>query len=479
MKKKIIYFSIEIKVREYLGSLILAVYALYRNFSVIIGSKNKILNLIKKKNKGGIFFYKAGIHKNFLQDIKKKTDVHAVIDQEILPGLNKDLYKKIIPQSFHKEVLDHIDYYFACNKDIFKAAKISLPNVSVKNTGLPKFDILKPKYKEIFELQKRKIQKKHGKFILFNSDLFYVSKYHKQQATEYVSWGIKNEKSKKIFLKNSATESIKRYKEFNIITNFFRSIDNKINIKIIIRPHPAESIVDWKNELKNCKNIIIEPATFDVHPWILASEGVLHRGCSTAFQSLFCKKPTGYLALGDQKTIKENHLKDYHFKKILYESSFKINNIEDLNYFIKNRPLLNKYFRKKISYHLGQSEVDASKKIVEILSQKNVIREEFSKKIYLNYFLKGKIKIKLIKIIYKLNNIKHLLFKNLIIFFTKINLINKNINKYYMTPKIPYGISKLETEMYLKIFNKIINKKKMSRIYCSQLDQDLVLIEKK
>jgi len=58
-----------------------------------------------------------------------------------LPGLNKDLYKKIIPQSFHKEVLDHIDYYFACNKDIFKAAKISLPNVSVKNTGLPKFDI--------------------------------------------------------------------------------------------------------------------------------------------------------------------------------------------------------------------------------------------------------------------------------------------------------------------------------------------------
>jgi hypothetical protein len=56
MKKKIIYFSIEIKVREYLGSLILAVYALSRNFSVIIGSKNKILNLIKKKNKGGIFF---------------------------------------------------------------------------------------------------------------------------------------------------------------------------------------------------------------------------------------------------------------------------------------------------------------------------------------------------------------------------------------------------------------------------------------
>jgi len=51
MKKKIIYFSIEIKVREYLGSLILAVYALYRNFSVIIGSKNKILNLIKKKKK--------------------------------------------------------------------------------------------------------------------------------------------------------------------------------------------------------------------------------------------------------------------------------------------------------------------------------------------------------------------------------------------------------------------------------------------
>ena len=86
MKKKIIYFSIEIKVREYLGSLLLAVYALSRNFSVIIGSKNKILNLIKKKNKGGIFFYKAGINKNFLQDKKKKQMFTLLLTKKYCPA---------------------------------------------------------------------------------------------------------------------------------------------------------------------------------------------------------------------------------------------------------------------------------------------------------------------------------------------------------------------------------------------------------
>ena len=42
-----------------------------------------------KKEKGGIFFYKAGVPEIYVDSVEKKTDAHAVFDQELMPGISK------------------------------------------------------------------------------------------------------------------------------------------------------------------------------------------------------------------------------------------------------------------------------------------------------------------------------------------------------------------------------------------------------
>jgi hypothetical protein len=100
--KKTIYISVEIKVREFVSQILFSYYAVKKGYRVYLGSKNEMLNLIKNKtNKGGIFFYKAGVPKKFISIIDKKTDIHAVFDQELMPGISSDREYASLVDVFH------------------------------------------------------------------------------------------------------------------------------------------------------------------------------------------------------------------------------------------------------------------------------------------------------------------------------------------------------------------------------------------
>ena len=88
--KRNIYIPIEVKVREYLPRLFFAHNAMKMNYRIYIGAKNEIFNLIKKKkDKGGIFFYKGGLGKKNTDLIKKKCDLMAIMYEEIMPNMHK------------------------------------------------------------------------------------------------------------------------------------------------------------------------------------------------------------------------------------------------------------------------------------------------------------------------------------------------------------------------------------------------------
>ena len=90
MKKKTVYIAIEIKVREFISQILLASKLIKKNYRVYLGAKDQILYMIKnKKEKGGIFFYKAGVPEIYVDSVEKKTDAHAVFDQELMPGISK------------------------------------------------------------------------------------------------------------------------------------------------------------------------------------------------------------------------------------------------------------------------------------------------------------------------------------------------------------------------------------------------------
>jgi surface carbohydrate biosynthesis protein len=331
MKKKTIYIVIELKVREFVAKILFAYMACLRGYRVYVGSREAIIDLVKSKNFiGGIFFYKAGLQYENCKDVDKKINAHVVLDEEVCPGHNLDNYPNLI-NAFPSTTRRFISKYFYINNKIarFVKKKFSYEKNKIISSGWPRVDIFTKKFSKIFNSDVKKIKKKYKKYYLFVSDFAYITENFQQYALEYLPWGVnKNEhkRYKKLFIELAKYN----YEDFKIISLFLKdfAFKNK-SIKILIRGHPADNIDAWKNVINGIDNLkFLEPKD-DIQPWIMASSGVLHRGCTTSLQAYVLGKPLAFLNL----SIKNNY-KDY-LKKFTLKISKEIKNEKDLKEWMK------------------------------------------------------------------------------------------------------------------------------------------------
>lgn len=465
MEKKSVYIAIEIKVREFISQIFLSSFLIKNGYRVYLGSKNQIFNLIKKKkNKGGIFFYKAGVAKKYVNLVNSKTEKHAVFDQELLPGiLNGKAAKSFYSKNINPFVVNaekFCDAYFATNKLIFDCAKKGLRKLrgKVYHTGSPRIDLWKKKYHYLYDSEVKKIKKKYGNFLLFNSDYQFIT----GNIEKEVSWYFFNPKDVKEWSGGKYKDVIKteykrandNYNEFVKFVPFIKNLSKVTKKKIVIRPHPAENKFVWKKIFSNEKNIFIEDPIKDVFPWILASEGLLHRGCTTSLQSLMIGKPTFFIDLG--KEFKVN----YKFKIFSYQNSIKIKKNFDKNIFhnLKNKKNTVNTKNKFLNYLGVDNKEESIEKITKIFNNFEISKEEkFEFSDQSNF-------IKLKQIYYSLKRILYQIY--LLITFTK-KIQRSDLGKY---EKIYGGISKKEVNFYLKKLNK-------KNINVENVINDVVMIE--
>ena len=444
MKRKTIFIVIELKVREFVAKVLFAYLASLKGYRVYLGSREAIIDLVKKKKSiGGIFFYKAGLQYKICEDIDKKINAHVVLDEEISPGHNTDHYPKMV-NSFHTKTRKFITKYFYINNKISKIVKKKFSNEKKKiiSSGWPRVDIFTNKFSKIFNLDTKKILKKYKKYYLFVSDFSYVSKNYEQYATEYMPWG-ESKKKYKFYKKWYISYAKYNYDDFQNISSFLKDFakENK-DIKILVRGHPADNIEEWKKKIKGIKNMkFLEPKD-DVQPWIMASSGVLHRGCTTSLQAYVLKKPLAFLNLSK----KENYL-DY-LKKFPLKISSNIRNKTDLKKWIKSKH--NKSFTTAVHNELNFPKKKlASEKIIDVLDKINVIKED-------KIILKNRKKILFFDFLkHYFNVIKRQIFLILV----KSKIIKRNLDRFYLYPKLSNGINKNEAFYYLKQIDKNLEKK--------------------
>jgi surface carbohydrate biosynthesis protein len=461
--KKEIYIAIEIKVREYLSKIFLSFFLARRGYRVFLGSKDQIISLIQqKKNNNGILFYKAGIHKNLIKIIDKKTNSQVVIDQEVAPGYtDKKIVSEHIRGSFHKDTLKKIDLYFSPNQRLHKMCKklLSLMRGKVVFSGWPRIDLWKPKYKFLFQNKINDIDLKYKNYILFNSDFGFVTNDYINEATQYNLWGNEDNKNKQNKFYNKQIKLAKEiHSEFKVFSDKIKKFSQKnIHQLILIRIHPSENLQVWKNTFYGCRNIKLMSPIDDVTPWIYCAKYVLHRGCTTALQAAYMNKPTGYF-ISDKKF--KTHLKH---KKIIYDISDKIFNISELSKKINTLKInkKTKNIKKKINKELGIKDKDSVAYIIKELD-KLLCNRSITKKINkkFSYYL---------FIIHYKNLLLRLILKTL----NTIGYTKKSASNFGRSNKIFGGISKKESKKYIDLLNKKFNKK----IKTLNFDNDIVIIE--
>ena len=459
--KKNLYICIEIKVREYLPKIYLSYLATKKNYRVYLGSREAVIDLVEnKETAGGIFFYKAGLDKVSTKKIEKKIDHHVVLDEEVSPGFTKEQYRYRV-LSFHRDSVKKISSFFYINEFVKKIVEKQYPEIIPKKiipSGWPRFDILKRNKLKIFKKDTSKIRKKEKNFFLFISDFAYTSKNFETMATEWNYWGT-NKKSHNNLKKKTIDEAKFHHKDYLKVSDFLINFAKKNeSIKIIIRAHPNESIKIWEKKIKNIKNIKITRPIDNIIPWILASDGVLHRGSTTSIQSRLLNKKVGYINLGN------HNIKNKFFKKMLYDISAPIRNINDLEIWVnsldkkENIYKINKLFEKKNII----TKIEGSKKILEVIEKLNTKKEK--------KYLTNKHEVSLIS--NKTSIIKSFILRKILIILVKLKIINRNIDRFDFVDKIYNGISAKNVNYYLKILRD-----KNKQVQAKQINKNLVVIE--
>ncbi len=387
--KKNIYIPIEILYRELSSRIYLSSIASQAGYRIYLGTKYGIDNLLNQKmnnnNKEGIFFYKSSLfsNKKYIDKIEKVCEHFVVLDEELGPALKSPEFA-----INNRCIFDsRIKYFFVIGENIKK----KILNYdrrfkkNIKVVGWPKFDVYKKKKLKKIILESKQIKKKYGNFYLFSSNFGVLSKKGLKDKLSKIKdlKQFKNFEQKKKELQDNLKDFLKLKKDIKKYC---------LKKKIIIRPHPSEYYhEDWYS-LKRLNSKIDVIYQGESLPWILASDGLIHRGCTTSLDAYLLNKDIYFWKSGRKVKPLE--------KNLTYVISKKISSLKNLNFFFKNRinkKLINTIQREiknihskdsvyKIIDELNKLHVTPAKKI--IIKKKNNSIINFTKK-KLKGFLKN------------------------------------------------------------------------------------------
>ena len=384
-----IYYEIEVIKRELDARILFGIISANKGFSVVIGKKNKLLEKIKYLIPG-VFIFKSSKERpeKLAQYLRKYGFYIFSSDEEGLFNTSSDEVLHRVPEKTIKTV----DKFLAWGDEQANPLRNNYSNIDEKIIlcGNSRFDLLKKPIKNVYLEAANNISKKYGKFDL------YISAFHKYNAltepgTNYLtgvkSWGdnpIEHEKRKKIF------SNMFELQKKNMIStiNFFNSNSKKMN-KMIIRPHPAENLSTWTNNLNEDlkENVVYDH--INTNTWIMAADRVFGYYCTATIEASLLGKMALNLVF-NKGEVYETKIFDLFCNEINNPINY-----EDLDLKIKNLEIKSSkdfvndkasFFFKNNNFYNAELVCDEITKFTKNKKKQNV-KDKFDNKIYFTFFL--------------------------------------------------------------------------------------------
>jgi surface carbohydrate biosynthesis protein len=162
-------------------------------------------------------------------------------------------------------------------------------------TGNPRVDLMRKELLPIFDQNVADLRRRFGKFILVNTNFGYVNSFVKE--LNLLQPGPNG--GDPVFGKNAAGMTpefafglaahkgalFKHFRE--ALPSLGRAFPDH---SIVLRPHPSEDHQPWKEVASGTPNIHVVNEG-NVIPWLMATELLIHNGCSTAVEAAILGKP--------------------------------------------------------------------------------------------------------------------------------------------------------------------------------------------
>ena len=320
IKKKLV-IPVEFKNRELKGACALGSVFLKKGWDIYIGQKQQLFPYIKMFAPS-VWYVKSIVpgENTLLKKFKQCNHFIAINDIE---GLILNPHNKFGYQTrYSKENINLTDLIFFWGKEQLKEfSKVFKSQKKTYISGSQVFDsykIFKPK----------KIKEKNQ--LLFISGFTTQNPLNKKSEEEILDYTTKNKKVGK--LKNTldgwSNQSNIMFHDFLSLLKYMKK-NLKSDIKIVVRPHPAENIDFWYNFKKeNSLNFEIDNSK-DLANQILESKFVVHFLSTSSVLSNYLNKRTILYSQLSEKNIKKYF--NIFSKKISIHYKNKIKFVNDLN----------------------------------------------------------------------------------------------------------------------------------------------------
>jgi surface carbohydrate biosynthesis protein len=288
-QRRLLYLPVETQARELLGKIFLAARAVERGWIVVLGDKSVMRSFMRERVPGtyceiSIPDKKASrleeIHKaghrivNLCEESILYTDGHDYCARKIGAEAFRWTDRLLLPGERNaSDIESHYPDF---------AHKLAI-------TGNPRFDVLAPGLRRVYEERADAIRRRFGQFLLVNTNFGRANpqKVGEDAVEKLVARGFLQEGSEADFIRRQM--QFKR-RQMRGLQTLLEDLSRSGAVeKIILRPHPVENHDLWREWAK--------PLNIDLryegsaNEWILAAQAVLHPGCTTGVEGLLLDRP--------------------------------------------------------------------------------------------------------------------------------------------------------------------------------------------
>jgi len=287
---KWLILPVEVKHREFLSRLLLARLAVERGYAVLIGRDTAIRRLAPALPRGILFDKSLGTARHGKPQRWQRLGYKTVVMDEESTGFYGS------PEQFLKvrladDTLNACTRWYCISNTIRDAAAKLYPDHAdrFEVTGLIRTDVWRKPFLSLYREHADKIKQETGRFILFNSN--FGSVIHARGAA-FVQKQVRGQKQAFNAVENRTRHIINQANtNLDAYLTFLPRVAEKFpNHTLVVRPHPSENIDFWREKLGSFSNITISNEGVAT-PWILASDVLLHHGCTTGIEAALLGKP--------------------------------------------------------------------------------------------------------------------------------------------------------------------------------------------
>lgn len=289
MSRPRLVLPVENLVREFDAKLLLACAAAERGFDCVIGSRTRV-DFMAGRFAPGIYFSKSMTSKSGLMfELLRSLGSEIVVqDEECLAYYSREHYQaaRLSPNT-----VPLASAFFAWGEDSadlirsyrwYQGAPLHL-------TGSPRIDLLRPELRGFFADEVQRIRERFGRFVLINSSFAMVNGFFdsfnilREPAADGTSprLGAAAHGASVAFALGYAAHRTALFDEFR---QMLRPLSEQFpDHTFVLRPHPSERHEPWIDAARGLGNVRVVHEG-NVVPWLLASDALIHNGCTTAVE---------------------------------------------------------------------------------------------------------------------------------------------------------------------------------------------------